>query len=47
MAYMPYYGKRIILTNGFIKKTQQTPKFEIKLVKAYRKDFFERMKNNE
>lgn len=47
VLYFFYYGKRIILTNGFIKKTQQTPKNEIKLAKAYRKDFLERMKNNE
>lgn len=44
VLYFFYYGKRIILTNGFIKKTQQTPKNEIKLAKAYRKDFLERMK---
>lgn len=47
VLYFFYYGKRIILTNGFIKKTQQTPKNEIKLAKTYRKDFLERMKNNE
>lgn len=47
VLYFFYYGKKIILTNGFIKKTQQTPKNEIKLAKSYRKDFLERMKNNE
>ena len=47
VLYFFYYGKRIILTNGFLKKTQQTPKNEIKLAKSYRKDFLERMKNNE
>ena len=47
VLYFFYYGKRIILTNGFIKKTQQTPKNEIKLVQLYRKDFLERVKNNE
>lgn len=47
VLYFFYYGKRIILTNGFIKKTQQTPQNEIKLAKSYRKDFLERMKNNE
>lgn len=47
VLYFFYYDKRIILTNGFIKKTQQTPKNEIKLAKSYRKDFIERIKNNE
>ncbi len=47
ILYFFYYGKRIILTNGFIKKTQQTPKSEIKLAKSYRKDFLERVKDNE
>lgn len=47
VLYFFYYGKRIILTNGFVKKTQQTPKNEIKLAKSYRKDFLERVKNNE
>ena len=47
VLYFFYYGKRIILTNGFVKKTRQTPKNEIKLAKSYRKDFLERMKNSE
>lgn len=47
VLYFFYYGKRIILTNGFVKKTQKTPEKEIKLAKMYRKDFLERMKNNE
>ena len=33
ILYFFYYGNKIILTNGFIKKTQQTPKNEIKLAK--------------
>lgn len=44
VLYFFYYGKRIILTNGFIKKTQQTPKNEIKLAQLFRKDFLERVK---
>lgn len=36
-----------ITTNGFIKKTQETPRREIKLTKLYRKDYLERVKNNE
>ena len=34
-----YYGRKIIMTNGFIKKTQKTPKNEIDLAKKYRKEF--------
>lgn len=47
VLYFFYYGKKIIITNGFIKKTQETPKSEIKLAKQYRKDYLERVKNNE
>lgn len=47
VLYFFYYGRKIILTNGFVKKTQETPKQEIKLAKTYRKDFLERVKNNE
>lgn len=31
VLYFFYYGGKIILTNGFIKKTQKTPRKEIKL----------------
>ncbi|MBD5459118.1 MAG: type II toxin-antitoxin system RelE/ParE family toxin [Lachnospiraceae bacterium] len=47
VLYFFYYGKKIIITNGFIKKTQETPKREIKLAKSYRQDYLERVKNNE
>lgn len=33
---------QIILTNGFLKKTQKTPVSEIEKAKKYRKDFLER-----
>ena len=42
VLYFFYYGGRIILTNGFIKKTQKTPRNEIERAKRYRKDFMER-----
>lgn len=42
VLYFFYYGGRIILTNGFIKKTQKTPRGEIEKAKLYRKDFLER-----
>lgn len=35
----------IILTNGFRKKTQKTPKPEIKLAESRKKDFLERSSN--
>ena len=38
-----YYEGKIILTNGFVKKTQKTPREEINLTKARRKEYFERM----
>ena len=47
VLYFFYYGKKIILTNGFIKKTQETPKQEIRLAKRYRSDYLERMEGNE
>lgn len=39
-----YYGKKIIITNGLIKKTQETPKREIRLAKSYREDYLKRVK---
>jgi phage-related protein len=37
-------NKFIILTNGFIKKTQKTPRKEIKLAQERKKDYLERNK---
>ena len=42
-----YYNQTIVFTNGFMKKSQRTPKSEIELAKKYRKDFIERMENND
>ena len=39
ILYFFVIGKRVILTNGFIKKTQKTPQKEIELAKKYRKDY--------
>ena len=41
VLYFFYYDGRIVLTNGFIKKSQKTPDLEIRKAKAYRKDFLE------
>lgn len=38
-------GKKIVLTNAFIKKTQKTPKKEIELAKKYRKDYEGRLRD--
>lgn len=42
VLYFFYYNGKIILTNGFIKKTQKTPKTEIELAKKYRCEYLER-----
>ncbi len=39
VLYFFVVGKRIILTNGFVKKTQKTPTNEIERAKRYRKDY--------
>lgn len=43
VLYFFYHDGKIILTNGFIKKTQKTPLREIRKAKRYRSDFLERM----
>ena len=47
VLYFFYYEGRIILTNGFVKKAQKTPKEEIQLAKDRRKDFIERVTKDE
>lgn len=42
VVYFFFVGRRAILTNGFIKKTQKTPKSEIALAKKYRDDYLHR-----
>lgn len=39
-----FYGKRIIFTNGFVKKTPKTPRKEIELALKRRSDFLIRIK---
>lgn len=45
VLYFFVIGKRIVLTNGFIKKTQKTPKNEIEIAKKYRNEFLNREGN--
>lgn len=43
--YFFFSGNKIILTNGFIKKTQKTPPGELKKADQYKKDFEARYEN--
>lgn len=45
VMYFFVVGKKAILTNGFIKKTQKTPKEEIERAKIYRADYLSRKEN--
>ena len=47
VLYFFIYERKIIVTNGFIKKTRKTPIEQIQTAKARRKDFLERMEQNE
>lgn len=40
VLYFFYVGKRIVMTHGFVKKTQKTPPSEINRAKLYMNDFF-------
>lgn len=42
VLYFFYHDGKIILTNGFVKKTQKAPKSEIIKAKEYRADYLER-----
>lgn len=37
----------VVLTHGFVKKSQKTPRNEIEKAEAYRRDFLERRRRNE
>ena len=41
--YFFVVNNKIILTNGFVKKTVKTPKAEIELARKYKKDYERRM----
>ncbi len=44
VLYFFVIGRKIIMTNGFIKKTQKTPRHEIETAKKYRSIYLSRMK---
>lgn len=46
VLYFFISGKKIILTNGYVKKSQKTLPSEINLAKKYREEYFERRGNN-
>lgn len=39
ILYFFIVGKKIILTNGFVKKTQKTPGIELEIAKRYKSDY--------
>lgn len=43
--YFFFIGKKIVITNGFVKKTQKTPRREIEIAKERRKDYERREKD--
>jgi phage-related protein len=45
VLYFFFIGKKVILTNGFVKKTKKTPKVEKDLAKKYKADFERRYGN--
>ena len=45
--YFFYVGNRIIVTNGFVKKSQKTPPKEIAIAKKRSNDWISREKNKE
>lgn len=45
VLYFFFYDRKTILTNGFIKKSQKTPKKEIQMAKNRRHDYIERSQN--
>jgi len=47
VLYFFFIGHRVVLTNGFIKKTQKTPRSEIERAKRYRADYLSREENKQ
>lgn len=43
--YFFFDGKKIIMTNGFVKKTQKTPRREIEKALKYKADYERRITN--
>ena len=45
ILYFFFVGDKVVLTNGFIKKTRKTPSAEIEFAKKYKADFERRNRN--
>ena len=45
VLYFFVVGHKVVITNGFIKKTQKTPKNEIELARKYRNEYLSRRGN--
>lgn len=45
LLYFFFIGRKVVLTNGFVKKTLRTPAAEIKRAKYYRAEFLCRKEN--
>lgn len=43
--YFFFHGNQIVLTNGFLKKTQKTPPRELRRALRYKRDWEKRMQN--
>ena len=46
VLYFFMVGRRIVITNGFVKKTNKTPRSEIETAKAYRKEHIKKEASN-
>lgn len=46
VLYFFVVGNKVILTNGFVKKTQKIPKSEIRLARKYKADYENRKGNS-
>ena len=44
ILYFFFSGRKIVVTNGFVKQTNKTPRNEIERAKRYRADYIERRK---
>lgn len=42
VLYFFVAGKKVVLTNGFVKKTQKIPRTEINRAKEYREEYYRR-----
>ena len=44
VLYFFFIGRKVVVTNGFIKKTQKTPAAELERANAYRNEYKQRKK---